>query len=105
MTAKSANEGTSNNSQGTSFRSKYDTIFMDCSYYCVFFIFTLGSDVIFNVSLPRRGIYYYSIFACDTDQADVYNNIISVKIRCSDVSTVFTRLMTQFVNISTTKHV
>ena len=50
------------------------------------FIFSLGSDVVFNISLPRKGIYYYSIFACDTDQADVYNNVISIKIRCSDVS-------------------
>ena len=63
--------------------------FCDLFWLCLLmrnFMFSLGSDVVFNISLPRKGTYYYSIFACDTDQADVYNNVISIKITCSDVS-------------------
>lgn len=44
-----------------------------------------GDEVIFNLCLPEVGTYYFTIFACDVDKGETYNNICSFKIKCSHV--------------------
>lgn len=45
----------------------------------------LGDSVIFNLILPQRGVYFFTVFACDTDKSDVYNNVCSFRIKCTKV--------------------
>ena len=42
-------------------------------------------EIIFNVSLPHQGIFYFSIFACDTCRSETYNSVCSFQIRCTNV--------------------
>lgn len=44
-----------------------------------------NKEVIFNLSLPRRGVFYFTVFACDTDKSDAYNNLCSFRIKCTKV--------------------
>ena len=42
--------------------------------------------IIFNISIPRSGVYIFTLFACDVRQnRSVYNSVCSVKIQCSSV--------------------
>ncbi len=49
-------------------------------------LFFSGNEVIFNLSLPHKGTFYFTLFACDADKADTYNNIFAIKIKCHNVS-------------------
>ena len=44
-----------------------------------------GKEVIFDLSLPRKGVFFFTIFTCDKDKADSYNNVCSFRIVCSKV--------------------
>ncbi|CAH1790287.1 unnamed protein product, partial [Owenia fusiformis] len=46
---------------------------------------TEGNQVVFDIYLPRRGVFYFTIFACDTDKAEVYNNVCCFRITCKKV--------------------
>lgn len=52
--------------------------------FCIHF--NTGKEIIFNLSLPRRGVFYFTIFACDTDKSDAYNNVASFRIKCVKVA-------------------
>ena len=41
----------------------------------------------FDVSLPLTGTHYLTLFACDKDKGDTYNNVCSFRILCTKVET------------------
>ncbi len=52
-----------------------------CIYHCQ------AKEVIFSLGLPDKGTYFLTIFACDTDKSRTYNNVCSLRVTCSNVTT------------------
>ena len=44
-------------------------------------------EVVFTANLPRRGVFFFTIFACDTERSDAYSNVCSFRIKCTKVET------------------
>ena len=52
--------------------------------YCIYH--TDENQVYFDLVLPRRGVFYFSIFACDKDKSDAYNIVCSFRVKCTHVA-------------------
>ena len=42
-------------------------------------------QVSFKLSLPSPGVFYFTVFVCDTVESNIYNNVCSFRIDCSRV--------------------
>ena len=51
-----------------------------CSVYC-----RNGDHVIFTIHLPSPGVFYFTIFVCDTAESNIYNNVCSFRLDCTRV--------------------
>ena len=45
----------------------------------------VNSQVIFNISLPRKGVFYFTMFACDREKSDNYSNVCSFRLVCTRI--------------------
>lgn len=47
-----------------------------------------ADQAVFTLNLPSPGVFYFTVFVCDTIESNIYNNVCSFRIDCSRVKPI-----------------